>query len=61
MGFGTLGRARWQPAHMCKDLANGDEIIKIDGTDTPNKEAIIPLLRGSDLPGSTVDITVKKV
>jgi C-terminal processing protease CtpA/Prc len=46
---------------MCKVLEHGDEIIQIDGYDTPTKEAIMPLLRGSDVPGSKVDITVKRV
>jgi hypothetical protein len=57
--FGVL--VCWQPAHMCKVLEHGDEIIQIDGYDTPTKEAIMPLLRGSDVPGSKVDITVKRV
>lgn len=46
---------------MCKVLKLGDEIIQIDGYDTPTKEAIMLLLRGSDVPGSNVVLTVKKV
>jgi len=59
--LGLGGLVFWQPAHMCKVLEHGDEIIQIDGYDTPTKEAIMPLLRGSDVPGSKVDITVKRV
>jgi PDZ domain-containing secreted protein len=46
---------------MCNVLDHGDEIISVDGQPTPTKEAVLPLLRGSDVPGSNVDITVKKV
>jgi C-terminal processing protease CtpA/Prc len=46
---------------MCKVLKLGDEIIQIDGYDTPTKEAIMLLLRGSDVPGSKVNIAVKRV
>ena len=59
LGFGGL--VCWQPAHMCKVLKLGDEIIQIDGYDTPTKEAIMLLLRGSDVPGSKVNIAVKRV
>jgi hypothetical protein len=59
--LGLVGLVCWQPAHMCKVLEHGDEIIQIDGYDTPTKEAIMPLLRGSDEPGSKVDMTVKRV
>jgi hypothetical protein len=59
--LGLGGLVCWQPAHMCNVLDHGDEIISVDGQPTPTKEAVLPLLRGSDVPGSNVDITVKKV
>ena len=46
---------------MCRQLQNGDEIVQIDGTTVKSKEEILPLLRGDDIPGSTVLVTVKKV
>lgn len=46
---------------MCRQLQNGDEIVQIDGTTVKSKEEILPLLRGDDIPGSTVVVTVKKV
>jgi len=50
-----------QPAYICGLLSQGDEIIQIDGIPTKNKEEIITLLKGSDLPGSSVVVTVQKV
>jgi hypothetical protein len=54
-------RAYLQPAYMCNQLTQGDEIVEIDGTVCRTKEEIPPLLKGSDLPGSTVVVTVKRV
>ena len=46
---------------MCNELSHGDAILEIDGTACRTKDDIPPLLKGSDLPGSTVVLTVKRV
>ncbi len=47
------------PAHSSKAIRQGDVILKIDGTPV-NSDNIKGMLVGSDVPGSSVTVTVAK-
>lgn len=48
------------PAYVSGKLDKGDEIIRIDGAECETIERLHALLRGSDVPGSSLLVTVKK-
>jgi C-terminal processing protease CtpA/Prc len=47
------------PAYNSQRLSHGDIILKVDGVVATN-ENILDLLIGSDVPGSSVEITIAK-
>jgi len=48
------------PAQLSGKLGRGDEILRIDGIDCVGIEMLHKHLRGSDEPGSTLLLTVRK-
>ena len=49
------------PADISGQLEKGDEIVRIDGVKFESIDRLHLLLRGSDVPGSALHVTVKKV
>jgi hypothetical protein len=49
------------PAFVSGQLHKGDEILKVDGAECSTVEDLRKGLKGSDLPGSSVVLTVKKL
>jgi hypothetical protein len=49
------------PAFVSGKLHKGDEILKVDGADCSSVEDLRKGLKGSDLPGSCVVLTIKKL